>query len=376
MFDFPNSPTENQTFSPAGGPTYIYKAPVWTVASGPQVTQANVEILPLAPATNQNDYATGASTSKNIRSLVNLSPTVSMVLSGISTTSWEVGKCITLRNATSRTGADARCVIIPRGSALSSANNRIQYAGNRRLPLLLMPQETAEFFFDGTDLKLLNTTRGTILDNYFDHRLDGRFSGGAWTNGTGAGSTYQNGDAGGGEPFSYLEAKTGTTATGRSSFMDNSVSTRVGLNALLFLSRVQVNQLSTAAEEFAYIVGFTETGAAPADNVAWVYYRPLSTNWITRTGNNSVLTDVATTLPVAIADFPMLGFFVNGDGTRVEFFWSNDGGLTWTFTPTPHTTNIPNTSGRLFGFGTSLVKSVGITQVFARLLWCGQIGWL
>ena len=30
-FDFPASPTENQMFTPVGGPTYVYKAPVWTV---------------------------------------------------------------------------------------------------------------------------------------------------------------------------------------------------------------------------------------------------------------------------------------------------------------------------------------------------------
>lgn len=30
-FDFPASPTENQEFTPSGGPTYVYKAPRWIV---------------------------------------------------------------------------------------------------------------------------------------------------------------------------------------------------------------------------------------------------------------------------------------------------------------------------------------------------------
>jgi hypothetical protein len=32
-YDFPSSPSENQTFTPSGGPTYVYKAPRW-VAQG------------------------------------------------------------------------------------------------------------------------------------------------------------------------------------------------------------------------------------------------------------------------------------------------------------------------------------------------------
>ena len=31
-YDFPASPAENQEFTPSGGPTYVYKAPVWTAA--------------------------------------------------------------------------------------------------------------------------------------------------------------------------------------------------------------------------------------------------------------------------------------------------------------------------------------------------------
>lgn len=43
-FDFPSSPTEGQIFTPAGGPTYIYRAPVWELAA------AAGSSLPEAPA--------------------------------------------------------------------------------------------------------------------------------------------------------------------------------------------------------------------------------------------------------------------------------------------------------------------------------------
>ena len=38
MFDFPATPTENQVFTPPGGPTYVYRAPVWTQASAGSIT--------------------------------------------------------------------------------------------------------------------------------------------------------------------------------------------------------------------------------------------------------------------------------------------------------------------------------------------------
>ena len=34
-YDFPTNPSENQEYTPAGGVTYIYKAPRWTLKSVP-----------------------------------------------------------------------------------------------------------------------------------------------------------------------------------------------------------------------------------------------------------------------------------------------------------------------------------------------------
>src|SRR6186713_1708627 len=34
-FDFPTTPTENQEYTPAGGPTYIFKSPRWLVKGVP-----------------------------------------------------------------------------------------------------------------------------------------------------------------------------------------------------------------------------------------------------------------------------------------------------------------------------------------------------
>lgn len=40
MFNFPATPTENQEFTPAGGVTYVYKAPRWTAKGNVYVTEA------------------------------------------------------------------------------------------------------------------------------------------------------------------------------------------------------------------------------------------------------------------------------------------------------------------------------------------------
>jgi hypothetical protein len=34
LFDFPSSPVEDQVYTPAGGPTYVYKSPAWRTSNG------------------------------------------------------------------------------------------------------------------------------------------------------------------------------------------------------------------------------------------------------------------------------------------------------------------------------------------------------
>lgn len=429
-FNFPNSPTDGQTFTPiTGGHTYVFGAGVWKVVTGTVIANATIsisdtapttpdvgqlwwesdsgnmfiwhddgntqqwvqvsggavmapnvtEIVALAPtSTPQHNCTTGAAVGKNVNSIINIAPTVSMVLTGIDTTGWEAGKQVILRNATSRLGADARCIIIPRNSSLSTAANRFQYPGNKRLPLILMPEETADFYFNGTDLKLLKASRPFNLTGYFDYTFDGHWPGGGWTNGTGAGTTYQNnGNDAAGDAYCYMTCQTGSTAAGRCILADNAASHMTGQGAILCLSRVNIPVLSNATDEFIIRAGYTEAFAAPNDEICWQYYRPNSVNWQTKTVNNGVATNTTiTALPVATADTPLLGVFVNGDGTRVEFFYSNDLGVTWQFTPTPHTTNIPTGINRLFTFGVGIWKMVGTVSCFVRLLFCGSLGWV
>lgn len=335
------------------------------------------EYLSLAPSAAQNNYATGASTSATIISTINIAPTVSCVISGISTTSFETGKRLLIRNSTSNTGSTGRCIILPRNSSSSTAGNRFQYPGNKRLPLILMPGEVAEFVFDGTDLELIRTTRSQNLSGFFDYHVNGMFSGGAYTSGTSASSSYENvATDSSSEPYLYINIDTGTTATGYAFQVENSNAQRAGAGCLLFMARAAVPVLSNATDEFDAFVGFTDAASAPADQICWWYDRNTGTNWRTRTVSNSTVTSNDGGIAVATTATPILGCFVNGDGTRVEFFYSNDMGTTWVFTSTAHTTNIPNTTARTFGFGGGIVKSAGTTEVSLRILWAGSLGWL
>lgn len=54
-FDFPASPTDGQTFTPAGGPTYVFQSPVWKIvgAIGAPVSLSMVDAPPSSPSHGQ-----------------------------------------------------------------------------------------------------------------------------------------------------------------------------------------------------------------------------------------------------------------------------------------------------------------------------------
>ena len=60
-FDFPASPTENQTFDAPNGPKYIYKSPVWKIASNANVGTAFIHCAdtpPTSPSHGQQWFET------------------------------------------------------------------------------------------------------------------------------------------------------------------------------------------------------------------------------------------------------------------------------------------------------------------------------
>ena len=64
MFDFPYPPTENQVFTPPGGPTYVFKSPAWTQASVGSITPPTAQtrnrvVNPAMQISQENGNAAG-----------------------------------------------------------------------------------------------------------------------------------------------------------------------------------------------------------------------------------------------------------------------------------------------------------------------------
>jgi hypothetical protein len=336
--------------------------------NGGTFTNLDSEVITLAPSANQNDYATGVSTKKAVDSTVIISPTNSIKITGISTTSWQTGKRIKLINGTSKSASTARMIILERNSASSLTANRFDMPPNEQgIPVILMPGDVVELLYDGTNLNVVWGTRVGGVQTMFDfvHTGAGGLSTANYVSGTGA-AGFGNATFGlGTNQYTCLECDSGTTATGRAHVATGYTGIQGGQGALMSIVGHNVNQLSTSTQEFLVVGGFHDAHSGTlTDMIGWVYDRPNATVWRTRTMSNGVQTNNNSTITVSISQVAYLGTFVNGDGTNVEFFYSTDDGATWTFTGTQHTTNIPTTGTRSFGHGFGLTKSVGTTNVW------------
>lgn len=328
---------------------------------------SGTEIVTLAPSANKNNnYATGMSTDANVPTVLAIAPTVSTVLTGFSATSMETGKRVVVNNSTLVSGATGRLIIFEKDSASSSAANRFSIPGRKVMPLTLMPGESAEFIYDGTNWKYLWSSRPMTLGGQFDDYFYGTKYFDAWTSGTGAAGSYAASTTDDdGDPVTYLSASTGTTTTGRAAHVSAPSSMRFGMGPAMSLSRIRIPTLSTVSEEFDVMVGFIELTSPSADGAYWLYDREISTDWQFRTVNNTTASSITLTgvTPVAAGSgsWPCLGVFVNADATRAEAWYSLDNGDTWTVHGTANTTNLPS-SVRYFGWGTSITKSAGTTS--------------
>jgi hypothetical protein len=362
----PTTPTNGDAWTTTGGFFVRINGATQQMANQ---TDVDSEVITLAPSANQNDYATGVSTKKAVQSTVIISPTNSIKITGFSTTSWQTGKRIKVINGTSRTASTARMIILERNSASSLAANRMDLPPNvHGVPVILMPEDECEIFFDGTNLNVINGTRVGSINNMFDTVMtgDGVLSGTGWTSGTGSGTFSNSWRTIGSNIYIVSEVDSGTTTTGRA-HAANAPAMYAGSGAMLSIVSLAPNVLSTATDEFLQVGGFHDAHSGTlTDMIGWVYTRPVSTLWQTRTMSNGVATSTAITgLTVSISQIPLFGTFVNGNGTNVEFFYSTDDGATWTFTPTQHTTNIPTGTARTFGNGHGIQKTAGTTNVWA-----------
>lgn len=330
------------------------------------------DLVSASPSANQNDYAPGLN-SGPMKSVLTLTPTISLKLTGISTSGWPTGKLLVIRNDTSITAAGGRLIILERNSASSLAANRFQFqkTNTDMAPILLMPQDEVVFYFDGTDLKL-SSSFGGVDRTHWDRRerADRVAVAGTAPAGTGAAVTQDLTETdSNGYLTIYAALITGTTTTGQAMGEQSNVNgpgaSRFGSGAHLWLGRVNIPILSTAGDEFSFIAGINNSINLNLDGmtngVGWKYIRSVSTSWRNFCRAGGVET-IQTAAPVVTAGrFDVLGLFVNGNASNVDFFYSTDAGETWTFNSSI-TTNIPNGSGAGMSICGAILKSAGTTS--------------
>jgi hypothetical protein len=330
------------------------------------------DLVSASPAANQNDYAPGLNPGP-MKSVLSLTPTNSIKITGISTSGWPIGKQLTIRNNSSITGAGGRLIILERNSTSSIAANRFQYQkiNTDMAPILLMPQDELMFYFDGTDLKH-SPSYGAVDRTHWDRRERADRIAIAGTAPSGAGATVTQDlvetDSNGIVTI-YTALITGTTTTGQAMGEQSNINgpgaSRFGSGAHLWLGRVNVPVLSTVSDEFVCIAGINNSinlnPNGMTNGVGWKYDRLNSTSWrnFCRAGGTETIQNAA---PVVTAGrFDVLGLFVNGNATNVDFFYSTDGGETWAFN-SPITTNVPNGSGAGMSICGAILKSAGTTS--------------
>ena len=326
------------------------------------------QVVTASPSSNQNNYAiTGVVEKASKKTILVLTPTISLKFTGIDTTGWETGKELVIQNGTSEAGADGRLIILELNSASSLAANRFG-SMKRHVPVMLMPGDEVNLRFDGTNLRVLNqvTAEGGSTVGFSTFAFNAGLLGQSVTGGTGAAVTRGSGDDDNGHSVSVSHLETGTTSTGRATDrLTYEFGVQGGVGALLYLSAIRLVQLATVAQEFDARSGFNDgsgNSGIPADGVYWIYDRNISANWQCRATFNSTHTTIDSGLVASDGqNYIRLGVFMNGDASRAEYFYSTDMGQTWIFVATAATTNLP--AARTFGVETGITKSAGTTSV-------------
>lgn len=137
---------------------------------------------------------------------------------------------------------------------------------------------------------------------------------------------------------------------------------RFGDAAVFFETNVNVDTLSTSAQEFAFFIGFgdvTSTASGQVDAVGFLYERSTSTNWLMLTSSNSTQTKTDLGTAVGFSTWIKLGFAMNTSANSIIPYVNGVAG-------TAVTANIPTAVNRLLGLniiaekinGTSTSRSV------------------
>ena len=326
--------------------------------------QQNALVVTATPATDQTNF-TAASLSNAISyKQIELAPTACINFNSVAGIT--AGERLTITNTLDGTAAAARMIIIPHEHAASTAANRFSFAD--KMPRFLLPGESLSFIKSGSRLRLDSKSK---LSDHFDAWSDCDNLGPYGEDASGSGSTvttssvYLASDATQ-LPRGVFALRVSVTATGGAVLG----STGANANAVtptkgqaLFFTRLAVNALSTASEEFSVRAGFHDaiaTATDVTDGIYWEYLRTAATQWSMNCSGASSRSKTASAVTVD-TNYVYLGIYINGDWSRADFFISQDG-RTYTWAGNQTGANMPTVT-EIVGVRIAMKKSAGTAVV-------------
>lgn len=249
----------------------------------------------------------------------------------------------------------------------SAVNNRLL---GPAIPIFLFPDDGLEIIYDTSVNKwrVLEASHGKDF-NQFEFYTDGldfpsTTAGYFRAIANGAGAVVGNSNTGANtveRAIGNIDCNSGTTAAGNAYLATPSSS---GLSPVLgpylFLSRVNVNTLSTLAERFQPFIGLHDAAAGTntTDGIYWTYRDEVNANWLFSVASAGVRTENPSSKIVVAGEFIWLGFFVNGLGTRADYFLSSDS-VNWLIEGSI-AAGLP-TVAQMVAMSTGINKTLGVT---------------
>jgi len=166
-----------------------------------------------------------------------------------------------------------------------------------------------------------------------------------------------------GNYFGAVSANTGTTSTGRTMAYLNLGGVLFGNGSVEFEARVRIPILANIIDDYDFYIGFFDQTAAgdAVDGVYFEYNFTVSgTNWLLKSSNNSIRTQVISTAPIVANIWQRLRIVVNATGTQANYYVNDT--LVGTIT-----TNIPTANGRVTGPAIKIEKTLGTTNRTAEI---------
>jgi len=342
------------------------------------------EVITASLSANQNDYTiTGMSTSAGVLTILELTLTASIKITGlnktISAVDVEDGKVVRIFNTSSVFG-DGYIVILERGhsGSGSSAANRLYNPCYNGMPPILQPNAYIDYQYSTTigAWIYLGSSEWGGPHEFFDLYSDFISGPAPFLAQTGTGSHDSVDQRHLNTTIQQTVGTIGVTTTSSTSryhIGTQNASIFPGFNSILGMLRVCPNALSDATDEYIGYFGFHDTffSSTPVDAACWVYDRLSSTDWRILTGKASTLSYTTVTgFTPSISEYHYLGIFINGDATRVDFFYSVDG-ESWVFAGSKTGSSVPNTSSNTFGFAFGMNRSAGAGSKKVYCDWMG-----